>query len=158
MTLHLSRTLLRHALGFGFGQLQHLQQLLHQRLLASHGGGVGGLLHFLTQALEIGGGNLQGVEEQRGFLVWEKVVGKSAHDAVEGELKAGGVLDDGEDELAADRGDGQVEAAEVASAERGLAAGLAGEQGVAAARRLVPGVELGGVWFLIGVHGPLLPS
>jgi hypothetical protein len=46
-----------------------------------------------------------------------------------------------------------VEAAEVASAESGLAAGYAGEQRVAAARRLVVGVELGGGWFLIRVHG-----
>ena len=120
-------------------------------------GGVGDLLHLLAQALEIGGGDLQGVEEQRGFLVGEEVVGESAHDAVEGELKAGGVLDDGEDEFAAARGDGLVEAAEVASAESGLAAGLAGEQRVAAARRLVLGVELGGVYFLIRVHGPRTP-
>jgi hypothetical protein len=118
---------------------------------------MGGVLALLAQALEIGGGNLQGVEQQSGFLVGEEVVGESAHDAVEGELKAGGVLDDGEDEFAAAGGDGLVEAAEVASAERGLAAGLAGEQGVATARRLVVGVELGGVWLRIRAHGTPTP-
>ncbi|MBZ5509808.1 MAG: hypothetical protein LAN70_01430 [Acidobacteriia bacterium] len=153
MALHLSGRLLRHALGFRFRDLQYLEQFLHQRFFVGHVGGVGGLPHLFAQALEIGGGDLQGVEEQRGFLVGEEVVGESAHDAVEGELKAGGVLDDGEDEFAADGGDGLVEAAEVASTESGLAAGLAGEQRVAAARRLVLGVELGGVYFLIRVHG-----
>ena len=153
VALHLSRALFGEALGFGFRDLQHLEEFLHQRFFVGHVGGVRDLLHLFAQALEIGGGNLQGVEEQRGFLVGEEVVGESAHDAVEGELEAGGVLDDREDEFAAPRGDGLVKAAEVASAESRLAAGLAGEQRVAAARRLVLGVELGGVYLLIMVHG-----
>jgi len=63
-TLPLSGRLLRQAFGFRFRQLQHFEQFLHQRFFVGHAGGVGDLLHLFTQALEIGGGNLQGVEEQ----------------------------------------------------------------------------------------------
>jgi hypothetical protein len=64
LALHLGRALFRHALGFGFRYLQYLKQILHQRFFVSLVGGVGDLLHLLAQALEIGGGDLQGVEEQ----------------------------------------------------------------------------------------------
>ena len=134
------------------GNLKLIEQQLHQGFLAGHAGAAGGDLGFVAQALEIGRGDLAAVEQQGGLLVIEEVVGKAAHDLVEGELEAGSVLDDGEGEFRTLAGGFVVEAAEAASAAGRLAAGVAVELDVLAGGRLVGIGELR-VWWLFRVHG-----
>ncbi len=91
------------------------------------------LLALGGEALEVGGRDLQAVHEQRSFFRRDEIVGQSAHDAVERELEAGGVFDRGEDKLGA-RLDLAMKAADLLAAQGRLAAGVAGDEFVGAAR------------------------
>jgi hypothetical protein len=73
--LPLSGHLFRHAFGFRFRQLQYLKQFLHQRFFLRDVTEFGDLLRFFMQALEVGGGNLQGVEHEGGALGVHGLVG-----------------------------------------------------------------------------------
>jgi uncharacterized membrane protein YeaQ/YmgE (transglycosylase-associated protein family) len=139
--------------------LEFIEEKLDEGLLAGGIiGSVGGSgSRFLAQALEVGRGDLAGVEEQRGLFVVELVVGQAAHDVVEDELEAGRVLDEGQGELGALAGDLVVEAAEAAIAARGLAAGFPVELDVLAAGRLQGGGELRVVFGLVRGHGTPTP-
>ena len=146
LALHLGRTLLRHALGFGFRDLQYLEQFLHQRFFVGHVGGVRRLPGFFVQALEVGAGDLQGVEHEGDALSVNGLVGEEAHHLEESVLQAHGVLDHAEGVVGLLGVGGVVEDAVVASVAGGRGAGRAVQLGVLAAGSKV------GVSSAIGVH------
>ncbi len=93
-----------------------------------------GIRLLLVEALEVGAGDLQAVEHEGGGAVVDGLIGETANDLHDGVLQAGGVLDHGQGVVGAFLVGGDVEAAEAASFEGGLAAGLIVEPDVAAKR------------------------
>jgi hypothetical protein len=107
-------------------------------------------------SLEVGGGDLDGVEEDSGAAAVELVHGDAAGYLCDGKLDGGAVLEAGKveggvgrDELGAGRGaaGGVMEVAEVLVAQRGRAAAVAG--GVDVAADVADGCDLCG---LCGLH------
>jgi hypothetical protein len=90
----------------------------------------GGLL--LGEAAKVGSGNLQSVEHEGGGFGLDGFVGESAHDLKNGELQAGGILEDGNGEVLRLAVGGVVEDAEAASAAGRSGAGLTVHLGVLA--------------------------
>ena len=146
LALLLSGHLFRHAFGFRFRQLQDLKQFLHQRFFLRDVAGFGDVLRFFMQALEVGAGDLQGVEHEGGALGVHGLVGEEAHHLEERVLQAHGVLDHPESAVGLLGVGGVVEDAIVASAAGRGGAGRAVQFGVLAA-----GSEVG-VSSAIGVH------
>ena len=103
-------------LGFGFRDLQYLEQFLHQRFFLREVTGFGDLLRLFVQALEVGGGDLQGVKHEGDALGVHGLVGEEAHDLEESVLQAHGVLDHAEGGVGQLGVGGVVEDAVVASA------------------------------------------
>jgi hypothetical protein len=90
-----------------------------------------------VEALEVGLGDLQAIKQGGGGPVVNQFVHDRLKNLVESELEAGGVLDDGENEIAIATGGGVVKAAEVAAVAGGSAAGQAVDLEMAAARGMV---------------------
>jgi hypothetical protein len=128
---------LRFALVLGDAEL--VEEEFDQGLLA---GGVGGgvVVGLFVQALEVGGGDLQGIELQRRAPGVGGVIVERAHDLEESKLEAHGVLDQAEGVVGALGVDGFVEDAVFASAAGGGGAGGAVHLGVPAAGSVI---ELG---------------
>ncbi|MBZ5630408.1 MAG: hypothetical protein LAO06_16230 [Acidobacteriia bacterium] len=95
--------------------------------------GFGDLLGFLVQAVEVGGGDLEGVELEGGTLGVESVVVERTHYLVEGKLEAHGVLNQADGVVGALGVGGFVEDAVLAGAAGGRGARRAVELGVLAA-------------------------
>jgi hypothetical protein len=124
------------ALAFVFRDLQLLHQHFEQRLLA--GGILGGnVLDLLLQPLEVGGGDLQGVELEGGALGVDFVIVEGAHDLEEGELQAHGVFDQADLLVGALGVGGFVEDAVLASTAGRSGAGLAVHLGVLTAGSVI---------------------
>ncbi|HEX9119946.1 MAG TPA: hypothetical protein VF840_05355 [Terriglobales bacterium] len=134
------------ALGFRFRDLEYLEQFLHQRFFLRHVSRVGDLLRFFVQALEVGAGDLQGVEHEGGALGVHGLVGEQAHDLEEGVLQAHGVFNHAESVVGLLGVGGVVEDAVVASAAGRGGARRAVHLGVLAAGSQV------GVSSAIGIH------
>jgi len=104
------------------------------------------------ELFEVGEGDLKAVEEDGGGFLVDQLVHHRLKDLVEGELEAGGVLDDGEDELAVAAGGRVVEAAVGAAVAGGGAAAGAADLDVLAAGSVV------GVYQAVNGHGGALLS
>jgi hypothetical protein len=137
LALRLSGRLLRHALGFRFRDLQYLKQFLHQRFFLRDVAGFGDFLRLFMQALEVGGGDLKGVEHEGGAFGVHSLVGEEAHDLEESVLQAHGVLDHAEGVVGLLGVGGVVEDAVVASAASRGGAGGAVQLGVLAAGSVI---------------------
>jgi hypothetical protein len=81
------------ALSFLLRDLELVEQKFEERLLA---GRIlaGHVIDFLLQALEVGGGDLEGIELEGGALGVDGMVIERAHDLEESELETHGVLDE----------------------------------------------------------------
>ena len=121
-------------------EVESVEQELDQRFVVvavafDFEGGV-----FLGEALEVGGGDLQTVEDSGAGFVIQRALQESAKDDLNGDLKRVGVLDDGHHEGMGGGVEVEVEVAVVVIAQGwGLAGGSVG-LGVAAARSVI---ELG---------------
>jgi hypothetical protein len=108
-------------------------------LLFTAGSAVGeGVADFFAEVREVGGGDLEGVEDGAGDGTRHLSALQRLDDLHEGELEGGGVLDEGDEARVGKRVfDGEVvEAAEVSAFEGGLGAGLLVKTDVGAARGL----------------------
>ena len=122
--------------GLGFEVEAVDEQLSERHLVAAFGFGVDGLA-FLGEALEVGGGDLQAVEDGgTGFAV-DGALQNGAKDNLDGDLQGVGVLDDGHHEGVSGGVEVQVEVAIVLVAQGGGETGGTVGLGVAAAGSVI---------------------
>jgi hypothetical protein len=137
LALFLDGHFFREPFRFRLRQLQYLKQFLHQRFFLREVTGFRDFLRLFVEALEVGAGDLQGVEHEGGALGVHGLVGEEAHDLEEGVLQAHGVLDHAESVVGLLGVGGVVEDAVVATAAGRGGAGSAVQFGVLTAGSVI---------------------